>query len=1119
MLSVLISCCLAFTGCRLFNKPHVHDYYIEETIYPTCSETGYTRHTCFCGESYTDNHTPMTDHTPVTDAAVDASCTKTGLTEGSHCSECGKVLKEQTVSDMLAHTPVTDVPAQEPTCLADGQTGETHCGECKAILLANTVIPRLEHVYRNDICTTCHNYRPTEGLIYTLNADGNTYALTGTENASGIVHVAALYDGKRVTAIGELAFSNNSSVTCVTLPEGIEKIETSAFNRCAALVDLVIPSSVSEIGDYAFGYCTALNGIVIPKNVTKIGKGIFRGCSSLTSIAANDNPVYHTTSNCLIKTAAKTVVAGCGASVIPDDGSVTAIGDSAFEFCGTLNSIVIPQSVTVIGVTAFEGCGLTEIKIPSGVETLGNNVFNNCTQLENVTLHEGLKTIGSGAFYHCAALNDISFPSSVVSIGDNAFAFCSFTALEVPQTVTSIGEGAFAACTSLSSITIPFVGKSVNATRSAAVFGYIFGNLGSKNCVTVKQSYGSAYYASTTYYIPESLHSVTVTGGTIGYGAFSNCSMIQSVTLPEGISTVAEYAFSGCGFTEFTVPESVKTIGNYAFSGCLSLKNIVLPNGLEQIGSNALSGTTLEEAHVPASAIPALPYSKVAKLYVTGGNSIDSDHMNYNSMLEYVELADSITTMCKGVFQYCNALTSVKLPASLTAIPVSAFEQCKVLSDIEIGQNVTSVGDKAFKGCALLDITVPDNVTEMGDNVFDGTAYINNTSRYIGGLLYAGRHVIASNVAKDSSCTIRTGTLSVTSNVFENSPLTSITIPASMSKFGWYTFKNCNSLSSVYFLSDADDWSRIKFLSKDSNPLAFADDFYINGILSTSLTLSDSVTAIGNYAFINRNYTELILPDSVQTVGWYAFENCPITRLVGKGLTEIGMSAFENCSALTEVTLGDDLKTIKVYAFRNCSSLKEISIPKNVTEIGPSSFEGCGALESMTLPFVGMSADATEASSSTLFGVLFGTNSYDGAQGTIQRYGDKTDEYVIYYIPSNLTQVTVTGGKLFRGAFNGCSKLTQAKIIGTASYIGTEAFKGCFRLESAEIGADVVYIGYDAFYGCDALKSVHLYATSGWTCYKYSNSTSGAQKPSTANPGLIATALTKTYRSYFWKRE
>jgi len=150
-----------------------------------------------------------------------------------------------------------------------------------------------------------------------------------------------------VTSIGNYAFYNCSSMTSVTIPNSVTSIGERAFFRCSSLTSVTIGNSVTSIEDYAFEWCSSLTSVTIPNSVTSIGEGAFLGCSSLTSVT------------------------------IPN--SVTSIGSSAFYGCSSLTSVTIPNSVTSIVEYAFAWCSsLTSITCEAvNPPACGNNVFYN----------------------------------------------------------------------------------------------------------------------------------------------------------------------------------------------------------------------------------------------------------------------------------------------------------------------------------------------------------------------------------------------------------------------------------------------------------------------------------------------------------------------------------------------------------------------------------------------------------------------------------------------------------------------------------------------------------------------------------------------------------------------
>ena len=164
------------------------------------------------------------------------------------------------------------------------------------------------------------------------------------------------------TNVSTVAKQAKPSSFSVNITSGTS-IGNQAFYDCTGLTSVTIPDSVTSIGWAAFSGCSGLTSVTIGNGVTSIGNRAFDGCKGLTSITvAEGNSKYHSAGNCVIETATMTLFLGCKTSVIPTDGSVTSIGNNAFDGCKGLTSITIPDSVTSIGECAFFGCtGLTSI--------------------------------------------------------------------------------------------------------------------------------------------------------------------------------------------------------------------------------------------------------------------------------------------------------------------------------------------------------------------------------------------------------------------------------------------------------------------------------------------------------------------------------------------------------------------------------------------------------------------------------------------------------------------------------------------------------------------------------------------------------------------------------------
>lgn len=305
-------------------------------------------------------------------------------------------------------------------------------------------------------------------------------------------------------------------------------------------------------------------------------------------------------------------------------------------------------------------------------------------------------SIGDVAFQNCEKLTSVIIPDSVTSIDYFAFSGCSsLTSITIPNSVKSIGSSAFSGCSSLEEITIPFVGKVAGKTASDTYqypFGYIFGTNSYTGGTAVRQYYYGSSTSSTTnttYYIPSSLRKVTVTGGNILRGAFNNCSMLTSITIPEGATSIGESAFAGCtSLISVKIPNGVTIIGASAFYGCSSLASIAIPNGVKSIPWG-------------------LFYGCINLTSVTIGNAVASigDSVFYGcSSLTSINIPDSVTSIGWGPFYGCSRLTSITIPNSVTSIGDSAFNHCSSLTSVTIFDNVKSIGNYAFDNCTNLKI-------------------------------------------------------------------------------------------------------------------------------------------------------------------------------------------------------------------------------------------------------------------------------------------------------------------------------------------------------------------------------------------------------------------------------
>ncbi len=197
----------------------------------------------------------------------------------------------------------------------------------------------------------------TEGLNFELTKDGSGYTVVKYDGDDKVVEIPERYMNKPVVAIGENAFRFNTELETVRIPGSVKVIESGAFESCNKLLDITLESGTETIEKGAFKNCKYITYLNLPSTLTCVEPGAFSGCIRVEYITvAEGNSKYHAEGGCLIETESKTLALGGWNCVIPEDGSVTTIGVSAFENNGKLENIVIPKAITKIDDSAFQGC-------------------------------------------------------------------------------------------------------------------------------------------------------------------------------------------------------------------------------------------------------------------------------------------------------------------------------------------------------------------------------------------------------------------------------------------------------------------------------------------------------------------------------------------------------------------------------------------------------------------------------------------------------------------------------------------------------------------------------------------------------------------------------------------
>lgn len=336
------------------------------------------------------------------------------------------------------------------------------------------------------------------------------------------------------------------------------------------------------------------------------------------------------------------------------------IGEYMFYNCSALRSVVLPEWTNCIRKKAFYGCNnLEDVMMPRGVRFIDDEAFSGCRRLRRVDLPDGLERIGKQAFYNCYELPNVYLPRTLREIGSEAFRYCPIRDIRFPNNLRTVRERAFSN-TKLTRLDIP---ASLN----------LEGSIGSISTLTsINVENGHPVYSSIDGILYTD-HGATLTIFPSGRGG--------DVNVPEGVTLIGKYAFSGSGVRSVYLPESTTTIGAGAFSGCSNLSNISFAATLKAIGDEAFNGCS--------------------------------------SITSFV-LPEGLTEVRKGTFKGCKKMVQVDLPASLTDIGQDAFRDCESLRIIKFPEGLRSIGKEAFRNCKSLDgVVVPASVTTLSYKAFN----------------------------------------------------------------------------------------------------------------------------------------------------------------------------------------------------------------------------------------------------------------------------------------------------------------------------------------------------------------------------------------------------------------
>lgn len=616
----------------------------------------------------------------------------------------------------------------------------------------------------------------SKDLGFELNVDGKSYSLSGIGCRNNKINVPPIYKSKPVTRIKH---GYKSWMTSISLPEGITHIGNKAFEDCGELKKIIIPKSIRSIGDFAFKQCRKLKKISIPNNIERVGKRAFGdytfddydfihyelvpACKKYHGafyLGNEDNPY-------LVLIFAKINLKKCSVHK-----KTKIIADGAFNMCHNLETLTIPDGIQSIGNEAFDDCEeLESVVIGNNLKIIEDRAFKNCKSLKTFTLSDSIISIGNEAFDYCEELESVVIGKNLKSIGSNAFTGCkSLKSLKIPDSVVSIGYGAFSGCNNLTDLNIP------NGVEFIDDFAF-------DSCGSLRYNeYDNALYLgndNNPYQILMKASDISITSCHVN----NNTKFIYS------------YAFAGCSkLTEITVPNSLVSIGRNAFSGCDNLKCNEYDNAL-YLGNDKN------------------PYLVLLKV-------------NRNLWIKTYNINENTKLICDCAFKNCS-LINMEIPKNVTFIGCEAFEDCHSLTSIAISGNITRINYKTFCGCRdLVNISIPDSVNYIGQNVFGDSFYTDCKKLHYteyGGALYLGNNKNP-YVVLIKSINDRSQVISVHDNTkaIYTAYTETITIPDSIKFIGdFINFNqaNCSRVKCIGFKGTKKQWDDIikRRISYDPN--------------------------------------------------------------------------------------------------------------------------------------------------------------------------------------------------------------------------------------------------------------------------------------------------------------
>lgn len=788
-------------------------------------------------------------------------------------------------------------------------------------------------------------------------------------------------DSKCMSKYGDLykvvgVFEGCSGLKSIVIPNSMDNIGISAFKDCTGLTNVTIPNSVKRIEDYAFYGCSSLTAIVLPNSINTICIGAFAK-SGLKNIS-----LPNSLTNICISPYNYSEMAFSEGFIITD---IFPTECGSFEGCKDLESVTGGENLKNIGLFAFSDTGLKNIDFIKNAEIIGAAAFSYCKNLTIADIPSSIKKIGKGAFFGCENLTSVTIPSSVTNLYYFGYdeQFEPFLDDGVAVMLYGSPYDAFNQCPNLTNVTVD-IAEPMELTEWA------FSNRANAYLHVPKGSVAS--YQEANYWkefkqimeISENIvfeddktkalclenwdidedgelseyEATTVTSiGTVFKGA--QISSFDELRYFTGLTVIGNDAFNTSSLKSVTIPDNITALGDYAFLKCNNLTTIHLPAKLKTLGKSALSrcssmtSITVDENNDAFCSIDGVlftknkttllqfPPAKTDKYTVPNGTNVIDRDAFFQSKLVSLALPSSLKEIGYDAFGYSNNLIELIIPEGVTTIGDYIADHCTSLSTLRIPSTVTSIGQRICNSCNSImdvycDITIP---FDINSNNFTSTVYSNATLHIPFGTSKAYSNTTGWKEFKKREemegeypayailSTDKTTLTFYKDGEKEDREGTSYGISLENELPEWYSLRT--SIKNVVFdmsFSDARPSSLSRWFYGMSKLETIEGIEYLN--TSEVTDMSEMFQDCGKIRNIDLTHFDTSMVQDIS----YMFNGCT-------SIAALDFSSF---------TLADGTATAALM--RNCSSLKTLKVSKSIASIDATACKGVGtSIEPCTL--------------------------------------------------------------------------------------------------------------------------------------------------------------------------